>query len=458
MYLCVDSCIVTQCLSAVGGRIETMFDSPADVRTYVALIDAESFYASCEAAFDPKLRGRPIVVLSNNDGCVVAANTLAKQIDPGIMFKPYFQIKAWAETMGVAVRSSNYELYGAVSNRIAEIISRYSAWQEVYSIDESFVGLRGSPDELETIGREIRETVCRLTGVPVRVAMGATKSLAKVAALGIKRTPEMNGVLHLGRYSGEGLGRILATIPVTELWGVASRSGKRLAAMNVHTAGDLRDLDPKWARKKFNVNMERIVLELRGIPCIALELVPPGAKDQLIFSRSFSQKITTERDMEQVISLYAQRVSARLRAQGSLAGHLSAWAATGWADEGTVSHSAQASVGLSVPTDDPITLTKAARALLPKLFPVGGIRYARAGVVLTDLRQADGVQPLALFRPEFEGRGVGQALDRINQKFATTAVGVGLAGLKTPPGWEMKRELLSRRCLTNWDELLVAAA
>lgn len=424
----------------------------------IALIDAESFYASCEAAFDPKLRGRPIVVLSNNDGCVVAANSIAKQIDPGIMFKPYFQIRAWAETMGVGVRSSNYELYGAVSNRIAEIISRYSAWQEVYSIDESFVGLQGTPAELERVGTEIRQAVRQLTGVPVRVAMGATKSLAKVAAIGIKKVPAMNGVLHLGRYGEEQMSRILASIPVTDLWGVAGRSGKKLAAMNVHSAKDLRELDPKSARKKFNVNMERIVLELRGTPCIPLELFPPKAKDQLIFSRSFSKKITDDREMEQVISLYAQRVSARLRAQGSLAGHLSAWAMTGWADTGTVAHSAQASVGLPTPTDDPITLTKAARALMPKLFPTEGIRYARAGVVLTDLRQADGVQPLDLFRPEFEGRGVGQALDAINRKFATTAVGVGRGGMKAPPGWEMKRELLSRRCLTNWDELLVAAA
>lgn len=186
-----------------------------------------------------------------------------------------------------------------------EIKSRYSACQEVYSVDESFVGLRGTPEELERIGREIRQTVRRLTGVPVRVAMGATKSLAKVAALGIKRTPSMGGVLHLGRYDNDQMTRILGTIPVTDLWGVAGRSGKRLAAINVHTARDLHDLDAKWARKKFNVNMERIVLELRGIPCIPLELIPPKAKDQLIFSRSFSKKITNEHDMEQVISLYA---------------------------------------------------------------------------------------------------------------------------------------------------------
>lgn len=339
-----------------------------------------------------------------------------------------------------------------------EIISRYSAWQEVYSVDESFVGLRGTPDELENVGREIRRTVRQLTGVPVRVAIGATKSLAKVAAIGIKKSFAEIGVLNLARYTDEQMDRILDSIPVADLWGVAERSGKRLAAINVHTARELRDLDPKWARKRFNVNMERIVLELRGVPCIPLEMVPPAAKDQLIFSRSFAKKITTEPDMEQVISLYAQRVSARLRAQGSVAHHLSAWAATGWADTGTVSHSAQATVALPTPTDDPITLTKAARALLPKLFPVDGIRYARAGVVLTDLRQADGVQPLDLFRPEFEGRGVDQALDEINRKFATTAVGVGLGGMKAPPGWAMKRELLSPRCLTNWDELLVAAA
>lgn len=328
----------------------------------------------------------------------------------------------------------------------------------MYSIDESFVGLRGSPAELERVGREIRREVRQLTGVPVRVAMGSTKSLAKVAALGIKKSFANEGVLHLGRYREEQMAAILDSIPVTDLWGIAGRTGKRLAAMNVHSARDLRDLDPKWARKRFNVNMERITLELRGVSCIPLEMVPPSAKDQLIFSRSFAQKIATEPEMEQVISLYAQRVSARLRAQGSLAGHLSAWAMTGWADEGTVPHSAQASVALSVPTDDPITLTKAARALLPRLFPHDGIRYARAGVVLTDLRQADGVQPLPLFQPEFETRGVGRAIDEINHKFAATAVGVGLGGMKAPPGWEMKRELLSKRCLTNWDELMVAAA
>lgn len=207
--------------------------------------------------------------------------------------------------------------------------------------------------------------------------------------------------------------------------------------------------------------MERTVLELRGQKCIELELHPPAAKDQLIFSRSFSKKITQPDDMAQVMSLYAQRVSQRLRRQNSVAGHLAAWASTGWADEATVPHSAHVAVPLGTPTDDPITLTKAAGALLPELFPpglleTGRIRYARAGVVLTDLRDNQSAQPLAMFRPEFEGRGVGQALDAVNQRFGMQTVGVGLGGLKAPAGWEMKRSMLSKRCTTHWDELPVA--
>lgn len=359
---------------------------------------------------------------------------------------------------GVIARSSNYELYGSLSSRVATILGRFSAWQEVYSIDESFLRLRGTPAQLEERGLEIRETVMRLTGIPVRVAIGPTKTLAKVAALGIKRAPSLDGVLDFSRYTPAQQDRILESIPVDDLWGVAGRTQKKLATMSIHTARELRDADPRWIRKRFSVVMMRTVLELRGERCIPLELQPPAAKDQLIFSRSFSKKITDPREMEQAISIYAQRVSARLRSQGSVAGVLSVWAATGWADERTVSHIAHLSVPLPTPSDDPITLTKAVRTILPELFPVPGIRYARAGVVLTDLRAASGVEPLALFRQEFEGRGVGRALDQITRKLGAQAIGVGLGGMKTPPGWEMKRAMLSKRCTTHWDELPVAMA
>ncbi|TDP89600.1 DNA polymerase V [Leucobacter luti] len=339
------------------------------------------------------------------------------------------------------------------------MIGRHAHAQQVYSIDESFVELRGSVSELTEAGRAIRQDVQQLVGIPVRVAFGQTKTLAKTMAIGVKRTPEMQGVGHFDGYSPAQQDVILGSIPVTDLWGVAGRTGKKLAALGVFTAKDLRDADAKLIRKRFSVVLERTVMELRGVPCIPLEQIPPPAKDQLIYSRSFSKKIVELRDMEQVISIYAQRVSARLRAQGSTAGQISVWVATGWADERTVAHTAHISATLPTPTNDPITLTRAAMAIRRELFPAAGIRYARAGIVLTDLRAATGgQQPLDIFQPEFEGRGVGQTLDRITRKLGKQAVGVGLGGLKTPVDWEMKRAMLSPRATTHMDELVKVRA
>lgn len=431
---------------------------PTPAPDQIALVDCVSFYANAERVFDPTLGDRPTLVLSNNDGCVVAACPLVKALDPDIMGKPWFKIRGWCQAKGVAVRSSNYELYGSLSSRVATILGRFSAWQEVYSIDESWLKLRGTPDELEPLGQEIRRTVLQLTGIPVRVAIAPTKTLAKVAALGINKNPDFDGVLDLRRFPEEQLDRILDSLHVTDLWGVAGRSGKRLAGLGIHTAKELRDADAKWLRKRFSVVMERTILELRGQKCIELETQPPAAKDQLIYSRSFSRKLTDRYEMHQVLSIYAQRVSARLRAQKSVAGVLSVWVSTGWADENTVPHSAHKTVSLVVPTDDPIVLTKAACAVLPDLFPTTGIRYARAGVVLTGLRPAVGVQLLPVFQPETETRGIGAVLDDITRKLGRDAVGVGRGGLKTPQDWEMKRAMLSKRCTTHWDELPVAVA
>ena len=424
----------------------------------IALVDCVSFYANAERVFDPTLRDRPTLVLSNNDGCVVAACPLVKALDPDIMGKPWFKIRGWCRANGVEARSSNYELYGSLSSRVSTLLGRFSAWQEIYSVDESWLKLRGTPEELERYGQEIRRTVLQLTGIPVRVAIGPTKTLAKVAALGIKKNPAFEGVLDLRRFPEEQLNRILDSLHVTELWGVAGRTGKRLAVLGIHTAKELRDADPKWIRKQFSVVMERTVLSLSGQKCIELDTQPRAAKDQLIYSRSFSRKLTDPDEMHQVLSIYAQRVSARLRAQGSVAGVLSVWVSTGWADEGTVPHSAHRAVSLTVPNNDPIVLTKASCAILPDLFPTPGIRYARAGVVLTGLRPAVGVQLLPMFQPEPETRGIGVVLDDITNKLGQNAIGVGRGGLKIPQDWEMKRAMLSKRCTTHWDELPVAVA
>lgn len=429
-------------------------------RRAIALIDCVTFYASAERAFEPWLEGRPIVVLSNNDGVVVAASVEAKRLDPKIMFKTWYEIRAWCALHQVVVRSSNYELYGSLSHRVATVIGRYSAWQEIYSIDESFVGLTGTSDELVALGRQIRADVLKRVRVPVRVAIGPTKQLAKVTAIGIKRTPELGGVADFSAYSAGQQDRILASVPVQDLWGIAGKTSKKLIGMGIHTARDLRDSDHRLIRKKFSVTIARIVLELRGIPCIELELIPPAAKDQLIYSRSFSKKITEPDEMEQVASLYAQRVGARLRRQGSLARVMRVWAATGWADTGTPQHSAGVQVAFETPTDNPVELSRAARAILPRLFPeyAPGVRYARLGVILTDLSPNVGQPTLALFETPAGRRDLGRTIDQVNGKLGAGSVGIGLAGLQVPQAWEMKRAMLSRRCTTHWDELITVRA
>nr|WP_277620067.1 DUF4113 domain-containing protein [Leucobacter celer] len=335
-----------------------------------------------------------------------------------------------------------------------EIIGRYAAWQEVYSIDESFIGLRGTVDELVAIGHEIRAEVLRCTGIPVRVGIGRSKTQAKLASRGAKADLSLGGVCHLGAYPPEWLDRIMAGTEVTDLWGVAGRTGKKLAAMTIHTARDLRDAEPKWIRKKFSVVLERTVWELRGISCIPLEEQRPY-KDQLIYSRMFSRPVSERDEMQQVLSIYAQQVSSRLRKQGQVAGVVSAWAMTSWHSKGP-SHSPHVAVGLPTESDEPIAISKAAGALLKRLQP--GVAYVRAGVVLTALRPKDARTPLSLFEPEFEGRRIGETLDAITQKLGPGTIGVGLGGLKGAPVWTMRREMLSRRATTHWDELCEARA
>lgn len=420
----------------------------------LAIIDCQSFYASCERVFEPKLEGVPVVVLSNNDGCVVAMSLEAKAL--GIpMGIPWFKISAWARVNGVVARSSNYELYGSLSARVMEIIGKHCAWQEVYSIDESFVGLQGTLEQLTELGHRIRADVLQCTGIPTRVGIARSKTLAKLAIRGAKKNPALGGVCHFGQYEPDRADRILAATHVTDLWGVAGRTSKKLATLGIASAKDLRDADAKQIRKKFSVVLERTVHELRGISCIPLEEEPRQYKDQLIFSRSFAHPVTTAPAMEQVLSIYAQKVSSRLRAQGQVAGQITAWAATSWHAAGE-HHTPQAVVPLATPTDEPITIGKAAGALLPQLRP--GTKYVRAAIVLTALAPRGSASPLSLFADDFAGLHIGETLDAITAKLGGRAIGIGRGGLKSAPSWDMKRGMLSKRATTHWDEMCEATA
>lgn len=417
-----------------------------------ALVDVNSFFVACERFFHPNLAHRPVVVLSNNDGCVVARSDEAKQL--GVkMGEPWFKLEKRAEKLGIVARSSNYELYGSLSNRVMNILGRYSAWQEVYSIDETFLGLKGTPEALTATGHEMREAAQNFIGLPVCVGIAPTKTLAKLANHTAKDYPRrFGGVFNWDEYSTEQLERLLRKVHVVNLWGVGSRIAKKLVNLNIATAYDLRDADELWLRQKFGVNLHRTVLELRGISCIPFA-EERETRDSLIFSRSFAHPVTTADTMQQVLSIYAQKIGTRLRKQGYVAQSMTVWATTSYYHER--GHSPQITLRFKYPTDDPITIARAAKALLRKLVP--GTHYAKAGLTLFDLSQKGSQPYLPLFRNPDEQHNIGELLDQIEAKTGEGSIGIGLGGLKKAPSWGMKREMLSNRGTTRWDELITVS-
>lgn len=422
----------------------------------LAIVDANDFYVSCERVFDPSLEGRPVVVLSNNDGCVVARSKEAKASGIG-MGVPWHTVADRARLNGVVARSSNYELYGDMSARAAEILSRYAASQEVYSIDESFVTLEGTVSEAIAQAQTIRAALRRLVGLPMSVGIAPTKTLAKLANRGSKSNPALDGVCHLGAYDQRQQDAILASIDVGDVWGVGRRTAKRLAPLGVFTAADLRDADATLIRRRFSVVQERVVHELRGIDCLPLEDVE-DARDQIQHSRSFAVPITTTAELVEVLSVYTQRAAARARAQGSLAQAMTCFAAT--SPFGTGGHTSHAvSVAFPEPTDDALVLHRAAVAALgPQLEP--GKRYVRAGVSLHELVDQDAYAALDLFGTGADASKptTSAVVDDIVHRFGAQSVGLGLGGVRARRTWTMRRELLSPRATTHWDELAVVHA
>ena len=425
----------------------------SDSRHQIALVDVNCFYASAERAFDPSLEGCPLVVLSNNDGCAVTRSPEAKALGIGTG-DPWFKLAPRAKEWGLVARSSNYELYGDISARVMELLSRYSAWLEVYSIDEAFLGVKGSPAELVAMGRDMKATVQRNVGVPVCVGIAGTKTLAKLANKWAKNNPSFGGVCRWESRPAAEREALMARLSVVEIWGVAARLTRRLNAMGIHSILDLTRADPVMIRDRFSVVMMRTVLELQGTPCIPLEEERIG-RDQLIFSRSFSTPLTSSAALRQVLSVYAQQASARLSRH-----HLQAKVLTAFA--GTSEYHPQdksfpsACIPLPMPTADPVLLTRAAHGLLPAIQE--GTRYVRAGIMVTDLRPSGNQKPLELFENPHEERNIGPLVEEISRRYGRGAIGLGFAGLRSGVDWSMKRGMRSPRYTTHWDELPVARA
>ncbi|SDH55561.1 Y-family DNA polymerase [Microbacterium sp. 77mftsu3.1] len=433
----------------------------------LAHVDVNSAYASFERVFRPDLATVPLVVLSNNDGMVVAASKDAKAmgLDLG---EPWFKIRPHAERLGVRAVSSNYELYGSMSSRVMGVLARFTSDLDIYSIDEAFLTvpphIEREPGATQAWARQIKDELLRLVGVPVCVGVAGTRTQAKMANKWSKRAPAFDGVCVWDDTPQEWRDQLYAKLPTSEVWGIASRLEKRLAGIGIRTVADLAAADPTVVRKNTSVVTMRTALELRGVPCIGPDDPHVGDKKQLIVSRSFGTKITTVAEMRQVFSIYAQRAATRLVRHGQVAKLLTAFASISPFDETALAAAGgdrrgmfpQSVARLPTPTADPVQLTKAAHALLPQL--ADGVRYAKAGIMLTDLRKADEHQTLDMFRHAHEESHIADLMSRIQKKTGHDTLGLGYAGLRPGPAWQMKREMLTKRATTHWDELVIVRA
>lgn len=420
----------------------------------IALVDVNNFYVSCERVFDPRLEGRPVVVLSNNDGCVVARSAEAKEL--GIATgTQWFQVQSQAKAWGLVARSSNYELYGDMSARVMEVVGRYGTWQEVYSIDESFVGLVGDPGQVQAAGRDIRAAVMSHVGVPVCVGVATTKTLAKFANRIAKQNPALGGVCALESMPEEHVAGIQGRVPASGLWGVGGRTATRLKLMGIETIADLKAADPALIRKKFSVVLQRTVMELNGTECIP-HTEERADKQQIMFSRSFSTPVTTVEEMEQVMAVYAQRGAAKLNEEGLRTSSMTVTAGTSRFAGGEGSFPA-ATIRFAAPTQDPIVLVRAAVAAM-RQSAVPGASYLRAGVMFHGLEPISGPDMLDVFGAGEQAPDVGGVLGDVRSKFGSAAIGIGIGGLAQPPQWSMKREHSSPRYTTEWKELPVVRA
>lgn len=415
-----------------------------------ALADVNSFYASCEMLWRPDLRGRPVVVLSNNDGCVVARNQEAKKLGM-TMTGPYFKVKQQLERAGGVAFSSNYELYADMSARVMTALEELVPRVEIYSIDESFLDLSSVPNcgNLELFGRQIRDKVRSDTRLKIGVGIAQTKTLAKLANFAAKRwVKQTDGVVDLS--SQERQRKLMHKVPVEEVWGIGRRIAKKLNAMGIESALQLADASTTMIRKRFSVVVERTVRELCGEPCLELEEFAP-TKQQIISSRSFGERITEYEHMHQAICLYATRAAEKLRAERQYCRHVSAWIKTSPFATHEAYYGNSASVKLNTPTQDTRDIIAAAMRCLDAIWQPGH-RFDKGGVMLQDFFSR-GIAQLELFddyQPRPDSEKLMQVMDHINNSGRAK---LWFAGQGTQQVWSMKRELLSPAYTTRLSDL-----
>lgn len=413
-----------------------------------ALVDCNNFYASCEKLFRPDLANRPVVVLSNNDGCVIARSKEAKAL--GIkMGVPLFQVRELIEKHHIQTFSSNYALYADMSARVMQTLEEMAPAVEVYSIDEAFLELTGveASSSLTEFGQTVRQRIQQWIGLTVCVGIAPTKTLAKLANHAAKSWAKTGGVVDLT--SQERQRKLMALLPVNEVWGIGGKLTKRLEAMGIHTALQLADAPPKLIRQQFSVLVERTVQELNGESCLSLEDIP-ATKKEIVSSRAFGERVTDKQQMEQAVAEYVHRACSKLRYERCKAQQLSVFIRTSPFSDHSKDpyYSNTRTAELAYPSDDTRDFLHIAGKLLDSIWK-DGYRYAKAGVMLSDF-YSRGIHQQDLFTSPDSIKGNSALmflLDQINEQ-RPNSLFFGSKG--TTQNWGMKREQLSPAYTTSW--------
>ncbi len=425
-----------------------------------AMIDCNNFYASCERVFDPTLLGKPIAILSNNDGCVIARSQEAK--DVGVpMGAPEFKYRKFFKENGIVIKSSNYALYGDMSNRVMDILEKATDGVEVYSIDEAFMTISTNIfEDLTEYGHFIKDTVLKWTGLPVSVGIAPSKTLAKVANGIAKKDPACNGVLNLCDHPE--LDEYLRDFPIQKIWGIGNGMTVRLNRYNINTALDLKRTisNKKWIKKQLHITGLRTVLELNGIPCMQLEDAKEARKG-ILTSRMFGTPIYDIQSLHEATSTFVSRAAEKLRAQYSVASVLHVSLIGDKYSNLKGKYKYGKGCVLKVPTAHTPTLIHLAKELINQIY-IEHTKYKKAAVWLTGIVPNSEVQ-MDLFDPHLytqEQHKLMECVDEINSKFGRNKAAFASTGLHKEKDhrnkWLMNQNYLSNRYTTRWDELMVA--
>jgi DNA polymerase V len=402
----------------------------------LALVDCNSFYVSCERLFNPKIRKKPVVVLSNNDGCIISRSNEAKAL--GIkMGEPYFKAKDIIIRNKVEVFSSNYSLYGDLSRRVMRTLKRFNAEIEVYSIDEAFIDLSNFPDdEVEKIGKEIRETVLQWTGIPTSIGIAKTKTLSKVANHIAKK--KQSGVTSL--IGIDNLDPILEKVEINDVWGVGRQLTKFYQKNGIYNAKQLKNKSNTWIKKSSNVLGSRTAMELRGIPCINLETSQTKRKSCVV-SRSFGKRIEKFQELKEAVANYCLNASEKIRSESLVAKAITVFVRTSPFQRDFGYYSNAKTVDFPIATNNSIEIVKTAIAILESIFK-NGYRYQKAGVMLTGLRNDDGRKNLFSSDKDEKIKSLMQSIDNTNYRYGRSTLSLASAGVHKR--WNMRRQYSSK--------------